>query len=279
MIPYKLKIEGSEIANICKTCGTRYSVEIFNEGECPVCLDDRQYLKEYGQQWISYHSLKQKHRVVINQLHENVFELTIQPAFAIGQKAHLLVTEFGNILWDCIPLLDESSASFILDRGGLKAIAISHPHYYSLMAEWARFFNCPIYLHEDDRKWVMDPSDNIIFWQGERHKINRDINLIRIGGHFSGSAVLHLHSSQKSGHLLTGDTLYLSRDKKHITAMYSYPNFIPLRPEELNAIFKTIEKLDFDSLFGAFDWQYILKGAKNILMNSMERHQQIHQLG
>ena len=275
---YKLEIEGSEIANICKTCGTRYSPEIFNERECPVCLDDRQYLKEYGQKWISYHSLKQNHRVVINQLDENVFELTMQPSFAIGQKAHLLLTDFGNILWDCIPLFDETSASFILERGGLKAIAISHPHYYSLMVEWACFFNCPIYLHEDDRKWVMNPNDNIIFWKGERLNIFRNVNVIRTGGHFPGSAVLHHQSSRNGGQLFTGDTLYLSRDKKHLTAMYSYPNFIPLSPKELNAILNSIGKLDFDSLFGAFEWQYILEGAKNILMNSMERHQLIYQL-
>ena len=43
--------------------------------------------------------------------------------------------------------------------GGIAAIAISHPHYYSSMAEWAEAVDAPIYLHAADREWVLRPSD------------------------------------------------------------------------------------------------------------------------
>lgn len=55
----------------------------------------------------------------------------------------------------------------ITSLGGLKAIAISHPHYYTTMQDWADEFNAPIYLHANDRKWVMRDSPWIKFWDGD----------------------------------------------------------------------------------------------------------------
>lgn len=276
---YNLKIRNSETANICKTCGTRFASEKFDADKCPVCLDDRQYLKEYGQEWLSYNELRKNHTVKINFLRTNIFEITLQPSFAIGQKAHLITTSEGNILWDCIPMIDKASASFINKKGGLKAIAISHPHYYSLMAEWANYFNCPVYLHSDDREWVMDPSGNITFWEGDRFSLTKELTVIRTGGHFPGSAVLHYKTSKDTGALFIGDTLYLSRDKKHISTMYSYPNVIPLAPEKLLTIFNKVGELEFSSLYGAFEWQNIHEGAKTILYNSQERYKKIYYRG
>ena len=65
-----------------------------------------------------------------------------QPAFAIGQRALLLRTAGGNVLWDCIAL-DAATVTLIKGLGGIKAIAISHPHFYTTMVEWARAFDCP----------------------------------------------------------------------------------------------------------------------------------------
>ena len=270
-----LTISNSTKANICKTCGTRFAHDKFKSDQCPVCLDDRQYIKEYGQEWLSYNELSEKHTVKINSLNTNIHDLSLQPSFAIGQKAHFITTPSGNFLWDCIPLIDENSASFISEKGGLKAIAISHPHYYSLMAEWASHFNCPIYLHSDDREWVMDTTSNIIFWEGDYLSLSEDVTIIRTGGHFPGSTILHYEDNAK-GTVFCGDTIYLSRDRRHISAMYSYPNVIPLNPEKLFNIFNTIAELRFDSLYGAFEWQNIHKGAKTILSNSLNRYRQIY---
>jgi hypothetical protein len=55
------------------------------------------------------------------------------PQFAIGQRALLVQTEQGNVLWDCISFLDDDTAAAVQHLGGLKAIAISHPHFYSCM--------------------------------------------------------------------------------------------------------------------------------------------------
>ena len=58
------------------------------------------------------------------------------PRFGIGQRALLV----DGVLWDCITLLDDATAEAV---GSLDAIAISHPHYYSSMVEWARRVRLP----------------------------------------------------------------------------------------------------------------------------------------
>ncbi|MFV0467566.1 MAG: hypothetical protein ACK5MK_01430, partial [Dysgonomonas sp.] len=149
-------VSNSSSKIICKTCGTLYAEHLFDEDKCLVCLDERQYLKGYGQQWVSYDELAQDHSVKVKKLSDNLYELKILPDFAIGQRAFFIKSNSGNILWDCIPFIDQPVVDFIRNNGGLSAIAISHPHYYSLMNEWAKEFDCPIYLHKADEKWVMD---------------------------------------------------------------------------------------------------------------------------
>ena len=90
-----------------------------------------------------------------------------EPKFAIGQRALLVPTASGNVLWDCVTLLDDDTAEEIKRRGGLAAIAISHPHYYSAMVDWAQAFGCPVYLHADDAEWVMRPDPVVELWDGE----------------------------------------------------------------------------------------------------------------
>ena len=210
-------------------------------------------------------------------LRNNIYELFVEPNFALGQKAHLITSEEGNVLWDCLPLLEATSASILKKLGGLEAIAISHPHYYGIMSEWASFFNCPVYIHSNDKEWVLDSSDNITFWEGDRLRLSSHLTLIKTGGHFPGSTILHYESDNDLGALFCGDTLYLSRDRKHISAMYSYPNVIPLAPEKLLTILETVSALNFDSLYGAFEWQNLHIGAKLVISHSLARYKELYE--
>lgn len=46
-------------------------------------------------------------------------------------------------------MLDEATIDIVKALGGLKAIAISHPHYYATNAQWSSIFgNVPVYIHE-----------------------------------------------------------------------------------------------------------------------------------
>lgn len=120
-----------------------------------------------------------------------------EPKFAIGQRAFLLQTPSGNILWDMIANLDEPTVQKITAQGGLKAIVISHPHYCTTYAEYMKTFKCPIYVGADDQEWLCQkpPSPNTFQLidgpSGTHQEISPGITAIKAGGHFPGSLVLH----------------------------------------------------------------------------------------
>lgn len=49
----------------------------------------------------------------------------MSPAFGIGQRALLVCTPDGNVLWDCIALIDDAAQQRIHDLGGIDVIAMS----------------------------------------------------------------------------------------------------------------------------------------------------------
>ncbi|NEM99285.1 MBL fold metallo-hydrolase [Pontibacter sp. BT327] len=272
--PVKLTVRDPQQKNICATCGTRYATSKTATDTCPICTDERQYVGDGGQTWTSYNNLAKGHSIKIAKLQENLYELKITPDFAIGQKAHLVVSKSGNVLWDCIPYLDEQTITYIKALGGIKAIAISHPHYYSLMAEWAAAFNCPLYLHQLDKQWIQDKSKHLQLWEGNELQLWDGMKVVHTGGHFDGSTVMYLpHHGE--GTLLTGDTLYVARDRRHVSMMYSYPNLVPLPQKAIKQISSRIEPLTFDTIHGAFDGQLIQTGAKEAFRRSVERYLRI----
>src|SRR5678816_2799222 len=107
----------------------------------------------------------------------------------------------------CLTLLDDATVALLGSLGGLRGIAISHPHYYSAMVEWSRAFgDAPIHLHADDREWVMRPDKAIQFWEGEEMELAPGLTLLRGGGHFPGGTLLHWRDGAEGrGALLSGD--------------------------------------------------------------------------
>lgn len=254
---------------ICTACGTQY-LNPDDWIQCPICLDDRQYIPEQGQTWTNLVELSIKHKVATKKITESIYELKTVPGFAIGQRALLILSPGGNILWDCIALLDDATIEFIKSKGELKAIAFSHPHYYSTMNDWAKIFDCPIYIHEKDAEWIYYKTEYLKLWSGDEHELWDGITIYNVGGHFPGSCVLRLPDS--NGTLLTGDTFYLSPHLKHLAIMYSYPNRIPLPLNEIHRIKEFMEPIEFDSMFGFYDYQNIYSGAKELLNVSLGRY-------
>jgi glyoxylase-like metal-dependent hydrolase (beta-lactamase superfamily II) len=198
----------------------------------------------------------------------------VDPSFAIGQRALLLRSPGGNILWDCVSLIDEALVEAITAMGGLAGIAISHPHYYTSMVEWSEAFgNVPIYLHADDRQWVMRPSSSIVFWEGETQPLIAGVTLIRCGGHFAGGTVLHwADGAEGRGALLSGDIVAVVADRKHVSFMYSYPNFIPLNRTTVEQVVQAVEPFPYDRIYGAF-WDLVIhQDGKSIVKRSAERY-------
>src|SRR5947209_10774176 len=141
---------------LCKTCGTQFPPSTQPPDSCGICEDERQYVGHNGQEWITLDQLRAAHQNVFEEEEPNLHSFSTEPDFAIGERAFLVQTPEGNLLWDCLALVDDESIRRIRELGGIRAIAISHPHYYTTMVEWSRAFgDAPIHLHSLDKQWVM----------------------------------------------------------------------------------------------------------------------------
>ncbi len=245
---------------ICRTCGTQFPASDTPPPACPICEDDRQYIGWGGQQWTTLENLRRDHRNEFRPQETNLIGIGTTPSFAIGQRALLIQHPEGNLLWDCITLLDDETVRQVNALGGIKAIAISHPHFYSCMVEWSHAFHAPVYLHAANRDYVMRPDSALEFWEGEILSLGAGLTLIRCGGHFPGSTALHwAGGADGRGALLTGDTLYVVQDRRYVSFMYSFPNLLPLPAREVRRIAQAVEPYAFDRVYAAW-WDRVLTG-------------------
>ena len=258
---------------ICITCGTQYPASEAAPAACPICEDDRQYINRNGQQWTTPAEMRATHRNTFDAVDPGLTAIRTEPSFAIGQQAHMIQTDAGNLLWDCISFLDEATVAEVKRRGGLAAIAISHPHFYSAMVEWSRTFNAPIYLHADNQPWVMRRDDAIQFWDGDTHTVLPGLTIVRCGGHFPGSSVLHWPGGAGGrGALFTGDTINVVADRRYVSFMYSYPNQIPLNAHTVRGIVAAVEPFAFDRIYGSWSGSIVAEDAKEAVRRSAERY-------
>ena len=194
----------------------------------------------------------------------------VDPQVGIGQRALLIRGRDGNVHWDCVSLLDDGVAELITAFGGLRAIAVSHPHFHNSMVDWSHSFEGPIYIHSANRPWVMRPDSSIRFWDGERMEFAPGMTLVHCGGHFPGSAVLH--HDRDGGELFTGDTLYVNPDHRSVTVMYSFPNYVPVSAERVRQVANAIEPFQFRRLYGQWWDAVIPDGGKDVVRRSAERY-------
>jgi len=217
--------------------------------------------------------MRLRYRNAFEQYESGLIGIGTAPDFAIGQRALLLQTKQGNLLWDCVALIDDATIQIVRALGGLRAIAISHPHYYTTMLEWSSAFDdAPIYLHAADRHWVVRPGKAIKFWEGSQKEIAPGITLVNCGGHFPGGTVLHWSAGAGGrGVLLTGDILQVTPDG-FVSFMYSYPNLIPLPAAAIGEIVEALKPFRYDRIYGAWWDREIKRQAKAIVGRSAERY-------
>jgi hypothetical protein len=218
--------------------------------------------------------LQQSHRNRISEEEPGLYSILTEPAFGINQRAFLLQTPEGNVLWDCVALLDTETETAVRALGGISSIAISHPHYYATMARWsAAFKNAPVVIHELDRAWVMRRDANVVFWSGGSHALLDGVTLVHCGGHFDGFQVLHWAAgADGTGVLLAGDQPQVAMDRKSTSFLWSYPNMVPLGPAAVKQIVASLEPYAYDRLYGAFAGRTLQNGAKNTVRRSAERY-------
>lgn len=271
--PYQPQVTNDWL--VCFTCGTQFPTRDHTQLKtCHICDDPRQYVPPSGQSFTTLTLVK--HQGYRNEFRAYATDprltfIQTVPQFAIGERAILIETPEGNILWDCITLLDEDTIDFIQSKGGLKAIAISHPHYYSTHIEWAKAFGCPVYIASDDVEWTTHRSSHQVLVKDTVMPVeDTKAQIIKLGGHFPGSLVL-LTADRR---LFIGDTFMLTPSglgKWTVDAMgasrlkpaghntfafdWSYPNRIPLGPDELLRMWNIIKDYSFVAAHGAFENQ------------------------
>lgn len=259
--------------HICETCGTQHADAATAPDHCAICKDERQYVGWDGQRWTTIEALGESFAQRI-EVDDGLLALGVTPFFAIDQRALLLPTDAGNILWECVSLVTEKAVEAIKARGGADRIIISHPHFYSSMIEWSDALGgVPILLHAADREWVQRPHPAIEFWSGKEFSLSESVTLIRCGGHFEGSTALHWASGPRpGGALFTGDALQVVVDRRHVSFMRSYPNLIPMRTSDVIAMRERLAKYEFEDVFGYTWGRNIIGGGREAVNISYDRY-------
>ena len=245
-------------AYICVTCAVQHAPTDAPPARCAICEDERQYVRQGGQQWTTLDELRRTHRVEVREIDADIWGIGVTPAFGIGQRALLVRTPRGNVLWDCIGLIDDAAVRKVRELGGIAAIAASHPHFYGAMVEWSRAFGAPTYLPSADREHVQYPDERMVWWDGTR-EIVPGATLVQCGGHFDGSAVLHWAAGANGrGALLVGDTITVVPDVRFVSFMRSYPNHIPLPADAVRQIVERVRPYPFARIYGGW-WDRVVR--------------------
>lgn len=250
---------------ICNTCGTQFDVPYCSPlKNCRICDDPRQYVPSGGQVWTSLAKLKGRHENHFEQdpTDKRIWFITTEPKCGIGERAALLETSNGNVLWDLIAYIDEMTVDFVNSKGGLKAIVISHPHFYTTHLEWARIFSCPVYVAIEDEKWLnrADHENTRKFIRDPTMQILPGVTAIKTGGHFDGSMVLHWNNKLFiADSLFTVPSALYHVDRPPGTTSYAFmwsiPNMIPLPPSEIHRIWRALKPFSFEATYGGFSGQ------------------------
>lgn len=257
---------------ICQTCGVQHPDTGQPPPNCAICDDERQYVGWDGQQWTTMAELGASHQVVVREEEPGLYGVGLEPSFAIGQRALLVTTPHGNVLWDCVSLLTEPARERIAGLGGIAAICMSHPHFYAANVEFAEAFGARILIPRADQEWVRRPSPRIELFDDEAEPVP-GLTLARIGGHFDGAAVLHWPAgSDGRGALLTGDTITVAADRDWVSFMWSFPNHIPLDEATVRDIARRAGRFTFDRVYGGWWGRVVMADGAGALRRSADRY-------
>ena len=253
---------------VCETCGVEYPAGEEPPPLCPVCDDERQYVPPTGQAWTSLQRLQRDgERILIEKLEPDLYGLSAVPRVGIGQRALLLRSPEGNLLWDPTGYVDEAAAAAVQDLGGVAVIATSHPHMFGAQTSWSRMLgDPPVLVNEADRAWVQRDEPCVRTWSGEE-EVLPGILLRTIGGHFPGSAVAHWDR----GVVLSGDTVFPGPSQRWVTFQRSFPNDIPLSAAVVRRVADTVCELPFERMYGNLG-NLIPEDARGAVLRSAERY-------
>ncbi len=255
---------------ICRTCGVEHAQKV---DVCAICLDERQWVPASGQQWTTLAELSENGtRAELTELEPNLYGIDATPSFGIGQRSKLVRTTEGSLLWDPIGFVDDEVVARVRELGPVAAIGTSHPHMFGVQVEWSHALgDVPVLVAEADQEWIQRPDASIRTWSGEL-EILPEVNLIQLGGHFPGSAVVEWRAGAAGrGVLLSSDTVFANPDRTSVSFMRSFPNHLPLSAGVVDRVAHRIESMHIDRLYGNFA-TVIDANAREVVRRSADRH-------
>jgi glyoxylase-like metal-dependent hydrolase (beta-lactamase superfamily II) len=259
---------------ICATCANHYPEATSPPEVCVICADERQWVPSTGQRWTTAQELAAAgHRGEVREVEPGLLGVGVDPPVAIGQRALLVRTAEGNLLWDPPGYLDEAAVQAVRDAGGLTAVAASHPHFYGSVAEWSDRFGAEVLLAEPDARWLTRPPGRPPrTWSGSL-AVLPGVTLVQCGGHFPGSAVVHwAEGADGAGVLLSGDTIFVTPGEDRVTFVRSAPNRLPLPERAVRRVVEAVRPYRFDRIYGGW-WQPVLRrDAKAVVERSAGRY-------
>lgn len=256
---------------ICRTCAVEHPDTAEPPPTCAICSDDRQYVRPTGQRWTTMAELSAEgHDGSLEEVEPGLLGIEVAPSVGIGQRALLVRTPEGNLLWDPTGFVDDALEEAVRGVGGVAAVASSHPHMFGAQVDWADRFDATVWVQAADRSWVQREDARVQSWD-EAFEVLPGVTLHRVGGHFPGSAVAHLHGADGKGVLLSGDTVACTPDEHWVSFMRSYPNKVPLSAAVVRRVADRVLALDVDRLYDNFGGQ-VLSDANVWVARSAERY-------
>ncbi|MGH3562066.1 MAG: hydrolase [Mycobacterium sp.] len=229
-----------------------------------------------GQRWATLEELiGEGMRSTVTAIEDGLFAVGSTPAFGIGQLGKLVCGSdgsVGNVFWDPPGFVDDAAVAAIAEHGPVVGIVASHPHMFGAQVEWShRLGGVPVYVNTADTDWLMR-SDPVITHWSERVQLTRALSVVRVGGHFPGSAVAcWADGADGRGVLLAGDTIFPNPDRRTVSFLRSYPNRIPLSAAVVQRMAETLAELRFDRIYGLFTNAIETDGAAAVRF-SADRH-------
>jgi len=237
----------------CATCGVEYGTERDAlPAVCPICADERQYVPQTGQAWVTQGELADRAEVRVAELGPDQWGVTAV-GVGIGQTMQVIRTPAGVMLWDPTGLADVETADFIRALGPVRLIVASHPHMYGAQLSWSRALgHASVLVNAADETWLQRRDPAIVTWSGKR-AVSDALYLQTLGGHFPGSAIAHwTGGAGGAGVVLAGDTIMVNPDHETVSFLRSYPNRIPLSAHVVERIAGAISGIRYQQIWSNF---------------------------
>jgi glyoxylase-like metal-dependent hydrolase (beta-lactamase superfamily II) len=261
---------------VCPTCGANHPPSPAPPAHCPLCEDERQWVPPTGQVWKTMAELADEGcRSDVREAEPGLFGIGVRPGIGVGQRALIVCTPEGNLLWDPPAFVDQAAIDAVRERGGLAAVTSSHPHMYGAIVEWSHAFDAEIVLPEVDLAWLMRPEAAVRSWSGSL-EVLPGVTLVQCGGHFPGSAVVHWAAGAGgSGALFVGDTLFVTSGADRVSFIWSAPNRLPLPEREVRGVVDALAPYRYQRIYGGWWDPVIDHDAERIVKRSAARYIEI----